>query len=420
MLNRQLVLQTVLLGFSLISMQGVIHLLQILSAQNLSTSDFNFVRISESASAILSILISFGLPSVALVWGVRAGSLSGRKRLLKLSGGFMLSIVILVYFAGASGLTDVVVPPEVIGVSQWVPSHFVVIASFMSLRLMLAAMLQSRQLYLPLVYGTAVAGLTAIAAGGMAFIVAQDGVLAWLIARYTLEGVACAVFLAIELNSHRGQLDDSYVRFSARQLFGASTPVGGGLALRALIEHGPLLILAMAGVSAVVLSEVGTAVTVITVSLVPVGIVQGVLVPMLARSISEASLRASAILAAGAIVGSLAITAGLCTLLEKTSPHAPFGSMAVALAVAGIVVTKSMASLSGGLLLVTGRMRQILLLNVAAFVVLAGLFAFSNPDTTTTQGLAFILLAEAFGAAIYMLAICAVYLKRPASPAQFF
>lgn len=414
MLNRQLVLQIVLLGFSLVSMQGVIQLLQILSAQNLSTSDFNFVRISESASAILSILISFGLPSVALVWGVRAGSLSGRRRLLALSGGFMLSIVILVYLASAGGLTDVVVPPEVIGVNPWVPSHFVVIASFMSLRLMLAAMLQSRQLYLPLACGTAIAGSTAIAAGGVAFIVAQDGVLAWLTARYTLEGVACAIFLAVELNSHRTWSDDSSVCFSARQLFGASAPVGGGLALRALIEHGPLLILAMAGVSAVVLSEVGTAVTVITISFVLVGIVQGVVVPMLAKSMSEASLRASAVLAAGAIVGSLVITAGLCALLEKTSPHAPFGSMAVALAVAGIVVTKSMASLSGGLLLVMGRMRQILLLNIAVLVVLAGLFAFSNPGTTTAQGLTFILLVEAFGAAIYVLAIYAAYLKRPA------
>lgn len=415
MLKRQLLAQTVLLGFALIFLQGVIYLMQILASQNLDASAFNFVRISESLAAVLSLLLSFGLPSVALISGTKTSSIAGRRRFVVLSGAFILFLVVLAYLAAATGLTAAVVPTEVAATSSWVPPHFIGIASLVSVRLVLSAMLQSRQRYVALACGTAAAGTTALLVGSVAFVSTKDGVIAWLAARYTLEAVACTIFLAIELYPSKNAVDQPSEPFAARWLFGAALPVGGGIALRALIEHGPLLILAMAGVSAVVLAEVGTAVTVITVSIILVGIVQGVLVPMLAVSMTEKSLRVAALLSAGAVIGSVLVAAVLCALLERTSPHAPFANWIVVLIVAGVVVSKSVASLSGGLLLAMGRMRQILTLNIMVFVALVGVFTFSDQTTSAPQGLVLLLLVEMFGAGIYAAAILATYFRRRAS-----
>lgn len=413
MIRRQLLAQTVLLGFALIFLQGVIYLLQILASQKLDAPAFNFVRISESLAAVLSLFLSFGLPSVALIWGTKTGSMSGRRRFLVFSGAFILSLVVLAYLAEATGLAAAVVPTEVTSGSSWVPPHFIGIASLVSVRLVLSAMLQSRQRYVALACGTATAGTAALLVGSVVFVSTKDGVMAWLVARYTLEAVACTIFLTIELS--KNAVGQSSEPFAARQLFGAALPVGGGIALRALIEHGPLLILAMAGVSAVVLAEVGTAVTVITVSIILVGIVQGVLVPMLAVSMTEKSLRVAALLSAGAVIGSVVVTVVLCALLERTSPHAPFANLIVVLIVVGVVVSKSVASLSGGLLLAMGRMRQILTLNIMVFVALVGVFAFSDQKTSAPQGLVLLLLVEMFGAGIYAAAILVTYFRRRAS-----
>ncbi len=413
MTRRQLIIQTVLLGFALLFLQGVVYLMQILASQNLAATEFNFVRISESLAAILSLLVSFGLPSVALVWGARTGGRSGRRHFLALGGAFMLAMILLAYLANLVGIGRLVVPDEVAARDARLPPHFLFIAGLVSIRLVLSAMLQSHQRYVSLASGTAVAGAAALIAGGATIFLTDDGVLAWLVARYTLEAVACGIFLAVELFS-KGQDDAASPPFTSRQLFGATLPVGGGIALRALIEHGPLLILAMAGVSAVVLAEVGTAMTIITISIILVGVVQGVLVPMLARSMNEATLRLAAILAAAAVACSVAVAVVLCVLMEKTSSHVAFGSMVVVLIIVGVVTCKSIASLSGGLLLALGRMRQILLLNMAVFAVLAGVLAFGNRYTGTQLGLTFILLVEAFGAASYALAIYVAYVRRTA------
>lgn len=413
MTRRQLIIQTVLLGFSLIFLQGVIYLMQILASQNLEVSQFNFVRISESLAAILSLLVSFGLPSVALVWGSRTEGRTGRHHFLMIGGAFMFAMLLLAYLANLAGVGRLIVPAEVAADSAWIPPHFILIAGLVSVRLVLSAMLQSHQRFLPLACGTAAAGAAALIAGSVTLALTADGVLAWLAARYTLEAAACMIFLVVELVSGRRE-DAASMPFDARQLFGSTLPVGGGIALRSLIEHGPLLILAMAGVSAVVLAEVGTAMTIITISIILVGVVQGVLVPMLAKSMSEAALRLAAALAAAALVGSVGVALVLCVVMERTSSHAAFGSVIVVLTIAGIVAFKSIASLSGGLLLALGRMRQILWLNMAVFVVLVGVLALGDSQTDTRQGLAFILLVEAFGAAIYGLAIYAAYRKRTA------
>lgn len=414
MTRRQLIIQTVLLGFSLIFMQGVIYLMQILASQNLEASAFNFVRISESLAAILSLLVSFGLPSVALVWGARTGGKAGRRHFLALGGGFMLAMLLLAYLTNLVGLGKLVVPDEVAAGDAWMPPHFVFIAGLVSVRLVLSAMLQSHQRSLALACGTAAAGAAALVAGGVTLALTEDGVLAWLAARYTLEALACGIFLMVELVSGEREADDASMSFGARQLFGATLPVGGGIVLRALIEHGPLLVLAMAGVSAVVLAEVGTAMTIITISIILVGVVQGVLVPMLAKSMTEAALRLAAMLAAAAVAGSVVVAVALCVMIERTSSHAAFGSLAVVLIIAGVVACKSIASLSGGLLLALGRMRLILWLNMAVFAALVGVLAFGNSLTGTQRALTFILLVEAFGAVSYGLAIYVAYLKRTA------
>lgn len=412
MTRRQLIIQTVLLGFSLIFMQGVIYLMQILASQNLEVSEFNFVRISESLAAILSLLVSFGLPSVALVWGARTGGQAGRRHFLALGGGFMLATLLLAYLANLSGLGKLVVPDEVAAGDVWMPPHFIFIAGLVSARLVLSAMLQSHQRFRSLACGTAAAGASALIAGGATLALTEDGVLAWLAARYTLEAVACGIFLMVELVSGGREAEVASVSFGARQLFGATLPVGGGIALRALIEHGPLLVLAMVGVSAVVLAEVGTAMTIITISIILVGVVQGVLVPMLAKSMTEAALRLAAMLAVAAVAGSVTVAVALCVMIERTSSHAVFGSSPIVLIITCIVACKSIASLSGGLLLALGRMRLILWLNVTVFAALVVVLALGNSLTGTLQGLTLILLVEAVGAASYGLAIYIAYLKR--------
>lgn len=414
MTRRQLLIQTVLLGFSLIFLQGVIYLVQILASQNLEVSQFNFVRISESLAAILSLLVSFGLPSVALVWGARTRGRAGQRHFLALGGAFMLSMLLLAYLANLVGIGKLVVPNEVASSNGWMPPHFVLIAGLVSVRLVLSAMLQSHQRFLSLACGTAAAGAAALVAGGVTIVLTEDGVLGWLVARYTLEAVACGIFLMVELVSGRAESDAASIPFGVRQLFGATLPVGGGIALRALIEHGPLLILAMAGVSAIVLAEVGTAMTIITISIILVGVVQGVLVPMLAKSISVAALRLAAMLSSAAVTGSVSVAVVLCIIMERTSSHAVFGSMVVVLIIAGVVACKSIASLLGGLLLALGRMRQILGLNMAVFAALICVLAMANSHIGTQQGLTFILLVEAFGAASYGLAIYFAFLTRTA------
>lgn len=410
MTRRQLIMQSVLLGFALLFLQGVVYLMQLLASQKLAAAEFNFVRISESLAAILSLLVSFGLPSVALVWGARTNGQSGRRQFLALGGAFMLAMILVAFLANLFGIGRLVMPAEVAS-HDASPPHFIFIGGLVSIRLVLSAMLQSHQRYVSLSIGTAVAGAAALISGGATIVLTDDGVLAWLVARYTLEAVACGIFLAVELFS-KGQDGAASPPFTSRQLFGATLPVGGGIVLRALIEHGPLLILAMAGVSAVVLAEVGTAMTIITISIILVGVVQSVLVPMLARSINGANLRLAAILAAVAVACSVAVAVVLCILMENTSSHAAFSSMIVVLIIVGVVTCKSIASLSGGLLLALGRMRQILMLNIAVFAVLAGVLAFGNRDTGTQLGLTFILLVEAFGAVIYALSIYLAYIRR--------
>ena len=61
------IVQAVLFSLSLLSIQGTIYLFQFVAASQMTAPDYSMVRLIESFAAIGALLVSFGIPSVALV-----------------------------------------------------------------------------------------------------------------------------------------------------------------------------------------------------------------------------------------------------------------------------------------------------------------------------------------------------------------
>lgn len=395
-----------LLGITLLLMQGLIYIYQLGGAAFLPATSYDDLRFAESAAAVGALAISFGLPSIALV---RIGSTSSeaksRRLILVTLTGMLILIAIwgVIWFAvNASGI-----------VSRQINEHAAAIfalSALMATRLCLTSAVQSYEEFAALASSTAIASCASIAALGVAFAAGWDAFPAWLAARAALETVAIAL-LSLRLTRiawpTARQHDDGSFIGEGRQLVAAAMPVGTSLLARSLVEHGPVLWLGTIGASSALVAQVGLMVTIIGVAMIPSSIIQGAIVPRIAR-----------IYGAGAALGGfigvalVALTVSACAftvLVAGAAQLSEFGTVLLSplliLAGLGIMISKVVANAGGGWLLIQGRWNVILSINVAALIVFIGIAQIYMRESTTFPLMILAVLAiELFATILYVLA----------------
>lgn len=379
MLDLRLIRQTALFGISLLGVQGTIYLFQFGAAAQMSPTDYSKVRIIESLVAIGALIATFGMPSVALVRVGLAPTDRDRRRLV----ATLVAVVACFGIIAAIGFLVAnrfgFLRAEIEGYAPAV----VAISGLMAFRLLLTAVTQSRQHFARLATLSAAGCVAAVACYGILAIVGTDEVVAWLFARTLLELVICAGLAiaefwpiaadsgpaAEEIPATEAKASEAPGRL-AKLLTVAALPIGASLVARSLVDNGPVLWLAAIGTPAAVVAQVGILLTMVTVSLVPGGVIQGVAVPRLTLSLNSG--RSSE--GYGVLFGGIAVLTAIAfvALVIASTYFLSWGNLTqtgVVLAGVTIVAAKMAASAMGGYLLVVDRGRTIFLLNCLTLAI---------------------------------------------------
>ena len=391
-----------LLSASLFLVQGAIHLLQLGAAVTLTVETYSTVRLVESYGSVGALVLSFGLPSLALV---RVGSTDGNSRRTLVRSLLGLAIIWSVAWGGvalaliANGwVTDFV--------ARYAWPIFAL--SFLaSVRLLLTAMVQSHEDFRAL----ATSALLGAALSCFVLLVAiwsgSDPFLCWLFARLSLEVVTIAgLGTALRRATHESEKGDGIRgwKLAARGLALSAAPVGASLVVRALVEHGPVLWLESVRASNETIAQFGFVATILAIAIVPTAIVQGVLVPRVAKALSMHGRVGNVIVPAWAgLACALVVLFGLAFATSfLTKLAAVFLLPVVAVGAALILITKADSNASGATMLLFARWNGILLINLltlAVGIVLA--LGFLDAGSNVTDVVVIVAIVEAVGLVSY-------------------
>lgn len=409
--------QSVLLSVALFSIQGTIYLYQLVAASILLPEIYSLIRVIESISALGSMLVTFGLPSVTLVQ-VTALNDDRSRRTFLISGALLLACLFAIFCA----VSFAAIKLNLIGGEFATAIGYAApIVLAMSLRLFLSSILQADQ-RLTRLAGSAVASCIASYALAIGlYFMGVDPVLSWVSARLALEIILCLFLAASEIRLRAGNpgasrmgsvIPDSSLSSLAR----TALPIGLSLAARSLVENGPILFLSATGVTATVIAQVGLAITIIGIAAFPAAIVQTTLIPRMARRLRTSdSLIYAAVAWLAAVALSVALLLFITMIAARQQQWAGFLSWQTVSIIALVLVVKVIAGACGGVLLLLGRGPTILLINgltliwgIAACLVLPILGDMND----TVRLLQAILAVEALAMCIYL--VVATYRARQA------
>lgn len=399
---------SVLLSASLFLVQGAIHLLQLGAAVVLTVETYSAVRLVESYGAVGALVLSFGLPSLALV---RVGSSGGnsRRMLMRLLLGLAI-IWSLAWGAVALALIGNGWVTDFVARNAW---PIFALSFLASVRLLLTAMVQSQEDF----HALATSALSGAALSCIVLLVAvlsgADPFLCWLLARLSLEVVTISgLGVALRKATRASESGEKVEHWpeATRGLAMAAAPVGASLVLRALVEHGPVLWLEFVRASDATIAQFGFIATILAIAIVPTTIVQGVLVPRAAKAFSAHGRLDNVIVPALAgLACALIVLFGLAFVASfLTDLAAVFSLPVVAVGAALILLTKAGSNASGATMLLFGRWNGILLINLltlAVGIVLASEFLDASP--WVTRVVVVVAVVEAAGLLLYL-----IYLAR--------
>jgi len=377
MLDRSLIKHVAFFGLTLLSLQGTIYLLQILAAAQMTTADYSQVRVVESLVAVIALLSTIGIPSIALVKVANSRSIAERKLLIRhcltLVGIFVTVVSLGFVYALHLGLLQQKID---------LPLPLVLtLSAFISFRLLLVNTTQAFQKFGQLATVSVLSCILTIVFFELTGRLAWAPVLSWIWARIILEATVCLGLLLIKFNFKKTSADFSLKKYekpvvaeAPKILFLAALPVGMSLILRSIVEHGPILWLASINAPVSVIAELGFILTLGTIALMPSGIIQGVILPRLSIVLSEKTHDKNALrqLIFLFIVSSGA-TAMIFTIIAVGSlffiPLGKFITTVVILAGCIIVTSKVVASALGSYLLASNRRKSILAINFFTFLM---------------------------------------------------
>ena len=418
MLDRSLIKHVAFFGLTLLSLQGTIYFLQLLAAAQMSTADYSQVRVVESLVAVIALLSTMGIPSIALVKVANSRSTAERKLLIRhcliLIGIFVTMVSLVFVYALHLGLFQQKID---------IPLPLVLtLSAFISFRLLLVNTTQAFQKFGQLATVSVLSCIITIVFFELAGHLAWAPVLSWIWARIILEAIVCFGLLVIKINLKKTSADFCLSEYekpavaeTPKILFLAALPVGMSLILRSIVEHGPILWLVSINAPVSVIAELGFILTLGTIALMPSGVAQGVILPRLSIVLSEKTHDKKALrqLIFLFIVSSGA-TAMIFTILACGSlffiPLGKFITIVVILAGAIIITSKVVASALGSYLLASNRRASILAINCFTFLmcVLATLvfeFGFQSSINLMTV-LWVIAIIETSAATCYYYTIC--------------
>ena len=260
MLDRNLIKHVAFFGLTLLSLQGVIYFLQILAAAQMSTADYSQVRVIESLVAVIALLSTIGIPSIALVKVANSKSIEEGKMLVRhsliLVGIFVIVVSLVFVFVSHLGLMrqKINLPLPLV----------LILAALISFRLLLVNTTQAFQRFGQLATVSVLSCIISIVFFELARHMRWSPVLSWIWARIILEVIVCLGILVIKFNLKKTSVDfrlrehgKPVVAEAPKVLFLAALPVGMSLILRSIVEHGPILWLVSINAPVPVIAELG-------------------------------------------------------------------------------------------------------------------------------------------------------------------
>ncbi len=396
----------ILLATALLLVQGTIYLYQLGAAAMLSPASFYDMRLVESAASVGALVVSLGLPSIALV-RMGAANAAERRHLMRrmvLNGvGMSAAFGAVLSLFATSGLLPVDIASHATAIFS--------LSTLMAFRLLLSSSVQSQEGFRALAFSSLISATLSVAVLVLAVVFGLDEFSIWFTARIALELSSIAV-LGCRSSSPRKAAQDypSQSRspvYAPAWLLLAAAPVGISLLARALIEHGPVLWLASVGAADVVTAQVGLLVTLIGVGIIPSRIVQGTVVPRLAREMRNGAFpRGLASILVVALLASMIFFVALVFLAGGSENWEAFLSSPTVL-VGGIVilVAKVGANALGAWLLILGRWNIIFALNLGTLAfgsLIAHLFIGGTAGAAAT--ISALLVIEVTGGVLYLVA----------------
>ncbi|SFK54531.1 hypothetical protein SAMN04488498_1085 [Mesorhizobium albiziae] len=369
-LRSSLLSHAALFGVSLLGVQGTIYAYQLLAAWSLNESDFAKVRLVESFSTIGALLVSAGIPSVALVGMAAADNPSSLRRthvaaiVLQLFTALCISVICVM--ADQFGHF----PQEVQGTGLWIAS----LSSLMAFRFLFVSASQATQKFKLLASSAAIACFASFALALALSMMKTPPLTTWFFSRLFLEFLLCAILCITDFRAIRVMFASMLnVSRDVVALAVAAMPVGASLVVRSIVDNGAVIWLAYRSAPSIVVAELGFVITLSMIALVPSAIIQGAVLPRLSKA---AATHDQSMKFRWAMMGSIVLSTFsgslfvfLIILAHRFVGWGHFLNPPIVVAGFLICFAKAAASAIGISMLVDGRGKLIITLNSAVLLI---------------------------------------------------
>lgn len=409
MIDRSLAGHAALFALSLGCLQGTAYLLQLAAAAQLPADVYGHIRVAESVVALLSLVQTIGIPSASIPAIAAARTPTLRARVVRQSVVLVvgLSLVVGAGYTGAARLGLVRQQFDL----PLLPVLF--LGALVSLRLLLVSTTQAQLRFGRLALHSLIASVAAGVTFAVATILRVRADLIWLAARTVLEFGVVALLLVDEFARHRTLPPEPSRGFSGTSLvrrLAAAVPLGLSLLLRSAIDQGPILFLAAVTAQESV-GTVGLILTLITIAMMPAGILQGALLPRVSMGLASGAgkgvsgRRVALYLAlfsaapVAIVVAELLVAPTWVRWFVVSVPYVLVGMLLVAF--------KCVTNGLGAYLLAAGRANAIFVVNLWVLVAAAGVGFVLHQGWGGNVGalgaLVAIAVVEALSAALYLI-----------------